>query len=282
MNAICQILKKELGLIPDQIQLLSGGDINQVYHCIFKKKEFVIKLNIATKYPEMFEKESKGLQLLSASKFNVPEPIANGTYNNHDYLILEYIKPGNEINWEKFGKNLANLHQITDENFGLNYDNFIGSLQQKNSLENSWEEFYSNNRLLYLSAKARDLQLLKKNDCNKIEQLCTQLNGLVPKTPPALIHGDLWAGNLISDIKNNPVLIDPAVYYGHPEMDWAMLCLFGNYPNIAFEKYNELIKLEPGFDQRKELHQLYPLLVHLILFGNAYYVSVMNIINKFN
>ena len=282
LDNINHIIQKEMGIIPEEIQPLSGGDINQVYHCIIKKKEVVIKLNIANKYPKMFEKESKGLQLLSASKFKIPLPIANGKYENHDYLILEYIKPGKEINWEKFGENLANLHQITNENFGLDYDNYIGSLYQKNSFENTWEGFYCNNRLLFLIEKARDLKLLTKYECDKVEKLCNQLNSLLPKTSPSLIHGDLWSGNLICDLENNPVLIDPAVYYGHPEMDWAMLCLFGNYPNIAFEKYNEIIKLEPGFNERKELHQLYPLLVHLILFGNSYYSSVMNIITKYN
>ena len=281
LDNISHIIQKEIGIIPEKIQLLLGGSINKVYHCILNKNEVVVKLNIANKYPEMFDKEIKGLQQLLASKFKIPQPIANGRYENHDYLILEYIKPGKEINWEKFGENLANLHLITNENFGLGYDNYIGSLQQINSFENNWEGFYSNNRLLFLIEKARDLQLFTKYDCDKVEKLCNKLNSLLPKASPSLIHGDLWSGNLMSDLENNPVLIDPAVYYGHPEMDWAMLCLFGNYPKIAFEKYNEIIKLEPGFNERKELHQLYPMLVHLILFGNTYYGSTMNIINKY-
>ena len=109
-----------------------------------------------------------------------------------------------------------------------------------------------------------------------------KLNELIPDTKPSLIHGDLWSGNLISDKNNEPVLIDPAVYYGHPEMDWAMLSLFGNYPTVAMEKYNEISSIEKDFEKRKELHQLYPLLVHLILFGKGYYRSVMSIIEKFN
>ena len=98
---------------------------------------------------------------------------------------------------------------------------------------------------------------------------------------PSLIHGDLWPGNLIYDQQNNPVLIDPAVYYGHPEMDWAMLSLFGTYPEVAIRSYCELYYLEKGYKDREEIYQLYPLLVHLILFGKSYYSQVKKIINKF-
>ena len=113
------------------------------------------------------------------------------------------------------------------------------------------------------------------------KKICSKLEDILPKTDPSLIHGDLWSGNLISDQNNYPVLIDPAVYYGHPEMDWAMLSLFGNYPTIAMEKYSEIKTMEKGFEKRKEIHQLYPILVHLILFGSGYYGSLKNIIKKF-
>ncbi len=282
MIVINKILQKVIAKTPKNIQLLTGGDINQVYHCTFDKQDLVVKLNSANKFPNMFKKEKKGLELLAKSTFKIPKPIAFGTLENFDYLIMEYIQPGNELNWIKFGQNLALMHQITNQNFGLDYDNYIGSIQQINNYEDGWEEFYSNFRLLPLTEKARNLQLILKNDVSKIEKICLKLNELIPNTKPSLIHGDLWSGNLISDKNNEPVLIDPAVYYGHPEMDWAMLSLFGNYPTIAMEKYNEINPSEKGFEKRKEIHQLYPLLVHLILFGEAYYSPVMNIVKKFN
>lgn len=282
MIVINKILKKVIAKTPKNIQLLTGGDINQVYHCTFDKQDLVVKLNSANKFPNMFEKEKKGLELLAKSTFKIPKPIAFGTLENFDYLVLEYIQPGSSINWEIFGEKLAELHRKTSTNFGLNYNNYIGSVQQINNCENTWEEFYSNFRLLPLTAKAIDLQLILKNDVSKIEKLCLKLNELIPSTKPSLIHGDLWSGNLICDIKNNPVLIDPAVYYGHPEMDWSMLSLFGNYPTIAMEKYNEINPIEKDFEKRKEIHQLYPLLVHLVLFGKLYYNSIMKIVNKFS
>ena len=282
MIVINKILQKVIAKTPKNIQLLTGGDINQVYRCTFDKQDLVVKLNSANKFPNMFEKEKKGLELLAKSTFKIPKPIAFGTLENYDYLILEYIHPGNSINWEMFGEKLAHLHNLTNPKFGLDYDNYIGSLLQKNSYKNSWEEFYTNHRILYLTSVARDKELLNKSDCIEIEKICAKLEDIIPKTDPSLIHGDLWSGNLISDKNNYPVLIDPAVYYGHPEMDWAMLSLFGNYPTAAMEKYNEIKTMEKGFEKRKEIHQLYPILVHLILFGSGYYESVINTVKKFN
>ena len=277
-NIVC----KEFGKKPSTVNSLSGGSINRVYHLVVEKVEFVIKINLSNRFPNMFEKEKKGLELLAKSSFKIPNPIAFGTLENFDYLVLEYIQPGSSINWEIFGFKLAQLHNITNSQFGLDHNNYIGSLEQNNNYKSTWEEFYSNFRLLPLTEKARDKQLILKSDVNKIEKLCLKLNELIPNTNPSLIHGDLWSGNLISDKNNEPVLIDPAVYYAHPEMDWAMLSLFGNYPTIAMEKYNEINPIEKDFEKRKEIHQLYPLLVHLILFGKGYYRSVMSIIEKFN
>jgi len=282
LEAVRQIIHQETGSIPEKVRTLKGGDINQVFHCLFRNQQFVIKLNNAKQYPKMFEKESKGLQLLSQSKFIVPKTKAFGTFEKYDYLILEYITPSKSINWETFGRYLAHLHLLSSPQFGLDHDNYIGSLKQNNTLENNWFDFYSNNRLLELTSQARDQQLLDRKDCIEIENICSILEEIVPACNPSLLHGDLWSGNLLATKTGVPALIDPAVYYGHPEMDWAMLDLFGSFPVISFEKYQEINPFEKGFEKRKEIHQLYPLLVHLILFGRGYYNSVMNIVKKFN
>ena len=282
MEAVRQIIQQETGSNPEQVLILKGGDINQVFHCLLSDKQFVIKLNNAKHYPEMFEKESKGLKLLSQSKFIVPKTKAVGTFEKYDYLILEYIPTSKSINWEIFGENLGHLHLLSTAQFGLDHDNYIGSLKQQNTLENNWFDFYSNHRLLELTSLARDQQLLDRKDCIAIETICGILQEIIPGCNPSLLHGDLWSGNLLATKTGAPALIDPAVYYGHPEMDWAMLGLFGGFPIISFEKYQEIYPLEKGFEKRKEIHQLYPLLVHLILFGRGYYNSVMNIVKKFN
>lgn len=282
MKSISEIIQYETGYKPQVLKRLNGGDINQVYHCITQKNQFVVKVNYSEKYPNMFEKEKKGLELLNKSSFIIPKVFTSGSLKQLDYLILEYIKPSKSINWEIFGKNLASLHQITSQEFGLDYDNYIGSIEQINSCDKNWFDFYANKRLILITKLARNKNLLTKKDCNDIERLCNSLKDIIPNSIPSLIHGDLWHGNIISAENGVPVLIDPAVYYGHPEIDWAMLDLFGNFPKISFDTYNEINPLEIGFQNRKYIYQLYPLLVHLVLFGSGYYSAVIRIVKKYS
>ena len=282
MKYIVEIIQYETGDKPQFLKKLNGGDINQVYHCITKKNQFVVKANYSKKYPEMFEKEKKGLELLTKSSFIIPKVFSSGNLKQLNYIVLEYIKPGKDINWKKFGENLASLHQITNNEFGLDHNNYIGSIEQINSYEKNWFDFYANKRLILLMELARNKNLLNSKDCNKIERICNFLNDIIPNSVPSLIHGDLWTGNIMSSENSLPVLIDPAVYFGHPEIDWAMLDLFGNFPQISFDTYNEIKPLELGFQDRKDIYQLYPLLVHLVLFGSGYYSNVMRIVQKYS
>ena len=281
LKFISEIIEHETGSVPHKIIRLQGGDINQVYHCFTKNNQLVVKVNIAGKFPNMFEKEKKGLELLKPSNFLIPKIFSIGSFRKLDYLILEYIKPGKAINWEKFGENLANLHQLSNNKFGLGYDNYIGSINQINTYENNWLNFYTNHRIIHLMIVARNKNLLNYQDCRKIESMCGSFKDFIPFTLPSLLHGDLWSGNIICSENGSPVLIDPAVYFGHPEIDWAMLDLFGNYPQYSFEIYNEINPLEKGFEERKSIHQLYPLLVHLVLFGRSYYSSVMSKVKRY-
>ena len=282
LRTISEIIHYETGEPPKFLKKLNGGDINQVYHCITEKNQFVVKANYTEKYPGMFEKEKKGLELLNKSSFIIPKVFAIGSLKQLDYLVLEYIKPGKEINWKKFGEKLAGLHQITNNMFGLDHNNYIGTIEQINSYEKNWFDFYANKRLILLTEMARNQNLLTNKDCDEIEHICNFLKDIIPNSVPSLIHGDLWTGNIMSLDNGFPVLIDPAVYFGHPEMDWAMLDLFGNYPKISFDTYNEINPLELGFLERKDIYQLYPLLVHLVLFGSGYYSNVMRIVKKYS
>ena len=282
MYPINDIILSQFGEKPKQISILNGGDINQVFKVELYNQNLVIKLNNSKDLPQLFEKEKKGLELLSQSNFIIPKAHLYGTYKSYDFLIIDYIETGRNLNWGDFGEKLAQLHQIEGKHFGLDHDNYIGSLMQVNEQCNEWIEFYTNHRLLALTAKARDQGLFERKHCLWIEKLCQKLDELIPTCYPSLIHGDLWSGNLLTDKSGQPVLIDPAVYYGHPEMDWAMLSLFGNYPEEAMRSYLNISNLEVGFEHRKEIHQLYPLLVHLVLFGKGYYNPVMKIVNKFS
>ena len=279
---IKEILFKELNETTSEIEPLSGGDINLVYRCKLESQTVVIKINDKDLFPEMFKKEELGLKLLSKSSFLVPEVFSVGQNNQNAYIIIEYIKGGDPLNWELFGRNLAFLHNIHDPSFGLDHDNYIGSLKQTNTFKDSWTDFYLENRILHLMEMAVDKGLMNYESSKKIESINKKIDSIIPQKKPSLLHGDLWSGNLISDPKGNPALIDPAVYFGHPDVDWAMLHLFGSPPNRAIEAYNEVIPLGSNWKERLEIHQLYPLLVHLILFGKGYYESVMKIVKKYS
>tara|TARA_Y100000768_G_scaffold104450_1_gene76504 strand:+ start:1463 stop:2311 length:849 start_codon:yes stop_codon:yes gene_type:complete len=281
VRIINTIIEKYLDSKLKKVERLSGGSINEVYLCHLSNNKIVLKINDKKLYPKMFEKEKEGLNIIRKCGFKTPEVIEEGCYDSYNYIAIEYVKSGKELNWEVFGIELALLHLNQNDKFGLEYDNYIGSLNQTNTFEDNWKDFYTQHRILPLAKIAIDKQLIEKKDNKKIEKLCSKLDKLVSNCKPSLIHGDLWPGNLIYDQQNNPVLIDPAVYYGHPEMDWAMLSLFGTYPEVAIRSYCELYYLEKGYKDREEIHQLYPLLVHLILFGKSYYSQVKKIINKF-
>ena len=281
MYPINNIIERHFGREPSQIVKLTGGDINEVYQVFLKEKSVVIKINNSQSIPQLFEKEKKGLELLSKSTFVVPKPIKTDSIDNLQYLIMDYIEQGSELNWAVFGEKLAQLHQIQEKYFGLDHNNYIGSLKQVNQECGAWSEFYTNHRLIALTAKARDQGLFEKKHCNWVEKLCQRLDELIPACKPSLIHGDLWSGNLLIDTSGHPVLIDPAVYYGHPEMDWAMLSLFGSYPVEALDHYQNLHPLEKGLNERKDIHQLYPLMVHLILFGKGYLNGVESTLKKY-
>ena len=277
-----QIIKQELNSNIKELSQLGGGSINSVFLVELEKSKIVLKINDSLRFPGMFENEKKGLLKLNASGVQTPQVIFERSKDNLAFLALEYIPNGNFGNWELFGEKLAALHTNKNEFFGLDYDNYIGSLRQVNKKENNWKGFDSNQRLLHLTKFAFDKELLSKTDSKKMEELCNKLDTYLPFAKPSLIHGDLWSGNLIFDGQGKPVFIDPAIYYGHPEMDWAMLSLFGSYPETAMKSYCNIIPLENNYFEREKLYQLYPLLVHLILFGRSYYRDISEILNFYS
>ena len=277
-----QIIKQELNSNIKELSQLGGGSINSVFLVELEKSKIVLKINDSLRFPGMFENEKKGLLKLNASGVQTPQVIFERSKDNLAFLALEYIPNGNFGNWELFGEKLAALHTNKNEFFGLDYDNYIGSLRQVNKKENNWKGFYSNQRLLHLTKFAFDKELLSKTDSKKMEELCNKLDTYLPFAKPSLIHGDLWSGNLIFDGQGKPVFIDPAIYYGHPEMDWAMLSLFGSYPETAIKSYCNIIPLENNYFEREKIYQLYPLLVHLILFGRSYYRDISEISNFYS
>jgi len=256
-----------------EIKPVYGGSINESFAIYTEREHFFIKINSASAFPKMFEKEKIGLELLKASSpLTVPLAYLVGEFNGSSFLLMEYIDSTSAMLnfWEDFGRGLAQLHQNTQDSFGLDHDNYIGTLVQKNSRNADWPAFFIENRLHYQAKLAFDKGRLEKTLLYDLEKLYLKLNVIFPKESPVLLHGDLWSGNFMVGKLGEPVIMDPAVYFGHREMDLAMMHLFGGFDRKLFDAYHEVYPLENGWENRIEVCNLYPLLVHVNLFGGSY------------
>lgn len=262
---------------------IDGGSINSTYKISCKHHAFFVKTNTVLVFENGFKEEVLGLQFLQNHSVLVPNIILEGAFNNHIYLVLEWIERGVQSNkfFLNFGLQLANLHQQKGEKFGLEYSNYMGQLHQKNTFFNSFSEFFIENRLKPQVKLAFNTNKLQHMHLVQFENLYQKLTCIFPTEKPCAVHGDLWSGNFINSKNEKAVFIDPAVHYGHREVDMAMTLLFGGFSSDFYNSYQENYPLEKGFKNRKDYYNLYPLLIHLNLFGNSYLKSVENIITKF-
>ena len=260
-----------------------GGDINEAYRVETDQEILFLKINSRNHFPKMFEAEQKGLMLLSDSAFTVPKPKVVGELGDYQFLIMQWIEKGNPSSdfWQQFGRSLAQLHKTESDNFGLDYDNYIGSLQQSNTPHKTWSDFYREERLRPQMQLASKNGLLSHTMSHGFDVLFNRLDEIYPTKKPALVHGDLWSGNMMPALKGNPCIYDPAVYFGHREMDLAMMALFGGFGEKWVDTYNAVYPLENGWQDRLEISQLYPLMVHVSLFGASYARRVETILQKF-
>ena len=173
------------------------------------------------------------------------------------------------------------MHQHTSDTFGLDQDNFIGRLPQRNTRHKNWTDFYTYERLWPQLELAKRKGLLKDNEYPKSEHIKNQLNYLFENVKPTLLHGDLWSGNYLISKDGTPYLIDPAAYFGHHEIDIAMSKLFGGFGDTFYSAYLNHVPTDKFTSARIEIYQLYYLLVHLNMFGNSYYGSVISILKTY-
>jgi fructosamine-3-kinase len=263
---------------------LGGGSINDAWRLETDAGRFCLKTNNADRFPSMFEAEADGLRRLrDAGPLRVPEVIAHGEDHDDSFLLMEWVESGNSgpAFWADFGCGLAQLHRHTQEHFGLDRQNYIGSLVQRNAPAGEWPSFFIHQRLEPQLKLARDRKRVEAGMAFRFERLFHQLDKLFPAEPPALLHGDLWSGNFLCDSQGRPVLIDPAVYYGHREMDLAMTKLFGGFDEALYTAYHAEWPLEKGWVERVDLCNLYPLLVHVNLFGGGYVEQVEAVLRRF-
>lgn len=283
MNQIASIVGElEVGHLLSQ-KAISGGSINDAFQIETTDGTFFLKLNSASRFPNMFEAEKRGLKLLGESSFQVPKPFKVGVVDDTQFILMEWIEQGspNEGFWDDFGRSLAELHLISSERFGLYHDNYIGSLRQTNSERNTWAEFYREKRLIPQTKFAEQQGRLTMRMKRGFDALFREFENLFPVEKPSLLHGDLWSGNMMVAETGSPSIFDPAVYYGHREMDLAMMALFGGFGDAWIRAYNEVYPLENGWQERIPIGQLYPLMVHVNLFGGGYGRSVESTLQKF-
>ena len=283
-QSLKELLLKDQRIEIQNEQIVSGGDINQSYKLSTNRGEFFLKLNNNVPH-DFFEKEAEGLNELRESDSNliIPKVIAVGRTESDTpgFLLMEFIHDSGAGDSFQFGMELAKLHQKKRPLFGLNSDNYIGSLPQSNRDHKSWADFFNHERIHPQLKMAVDSGKLSRTFISNWGEISKRLNERFPNCQPSLLHGDLWGGNYLFDKKGLAVLIDPAVYYGHPEMDLAFTRMFGGFSEEFYEGYESISPLEPGFTDRISLYNLYPLLVHANLFGGHYISQVEHQLKRF-
>jgi protein-ribulosamine 3-kinase len=262
---------------------LSGGDINEAWEARTSSGSRVFVKTNARAPADMFEAEAHGLDWLRRSgALRIPTVLAVGA--QPPFLVLEHLGSGRPRSGfdEALGRGLAELHRTGAAGFGLERDNFIGRLPQTNATRASWSVFYRETRLAPMVERATRAGHLSSSVARDFDRLYATRDDLVGSDePPSRLHGDLWGGNLHVDDEGAPCLIDPAVYGGHREIDLAMMKLFGGFGSRVFEAYDEAWPLPPGAGERVGLYQLYPLLVHVNLFGGSYAASVRRELGRY-
>ena len=252
-------------------QAIGGGSINHAYRISDGVTAFFVKTN-RSHLAYMFEAEALGLQaIVDTGTIKAPQPITHGVHGSDCYAVMSWLDLGGQPDSQLFAQKLAAMHQHEAERFGFAIDNSIGSTPQVNTWTDDWVEFWREHRLGY------QLELARENGFGHrlydlgqdLRQRCNAFfTDYQPR--PSLLHGDLWSGNWAGDRQGEPVIFDPAVYYGDREADLAMMELFGSPGRAFFAAYDEAYPIDAGYSQRKTLYNLYHILNHANLFGSSY------------
>ena len=262
------------------LRALGGGCVGEVYAAEVGGQRVVVKAGAPG---SKLDVEGWMLRTLS-ERSSLPVP---GVIHDEDtLLIMEFVESGGRVDAgaERHAADLlADLHTITAEGFGCDRDTLIGSLHQPNPWTGSWIEFFGEQRLVHMAETARERGALNERDVDAVRDLASRL-GLWLDEPeaPSLIHGDVWGGNVLCRNGRIAAFIDPAVYYAHPEVELAFITLFGTFGEAFFARYAGSRRIREGFfETRRDLYNLYPLLVHAALFGGGYVSGVRSTLRRF-
>ncbi|MEX2512616.1 MAG: fructosamine kinase family protein [Cyclobacteriaceae bacterium] len=265
-----------------EYHLVAAGNLNQAIYLKTAQQEYFLKTNHQNN-PDIYKRESEGLDWTrNHCSLHVPKVIVTGTYGDTQYLLMEWIRASRSHPdySEKLAEGLAELHMCTRKKFGLDVNNYISVLPQNNEPEMDWTSFFIQKRLEPMIQRAFYEGYISEKSLKEFRMIYPKLNDFFPHEKPSLLHGDLWSGNVMVNSLGFPSLIDPAVYFGHREMDLAFSKLFGGFDPSFYKAYQEVFPLDPGFEQRVEVYNLYPLLVHLNLFGTTYLSGITRVVKK--
>ena len=266
---ISQVTEEEFKV--EKHRSVSGGCINQGYALTGNGLTYFVKVNHASQV-EMFAAEALGLkQMLATQTIRVPRPICWGMTESTSYLVLEWLEfgRGTSQSWDEMGRKLAAMHQASGATqFGWERNNTIGSTPQINTWTPRWADFFAEHRIGYQLQLARRRGGIFPDISQVVEVVRDRLAERNPQ--PSLVHGDLWSGNAAVTDGGEPVILDPATYYGDREVDIAMTELFGSFPAAFYRGYNTAFALDEGYQQRKTIYNLYHILNHFNLFGGGY------------
>ncbi len=261
-----------------------GGSINQCVRWETEGGPLFVKLATASQFG-MFEAEAEGLaELRRAETIRVPRVRGSGLCGDTAFLALEWIDFGSSSAHSEalLGQRLARLHRVTAPGFGWHRDNTIGATPQRNDWATDWPRFFAERRLGF------QLELAERQDqagrlIDRGRRLCAGIERFFDegyRPSPSLLHGDLWGGNWAADAHGEPVIFDPAVYYGDREADLAMTRLFGGFGRAFYSAYEREWPLEPGAADRVLLYNLYHVLNHWNLFGGGYRAQAEAMIDR--
>lgn len=268
------------------VRALGGGDINQAARVETEAGPFFLKYH-AHPPAAFFSAEAAGLQLLAAvGGPRVPEPVAWDDEARPAWLLLTWLEGGGprEAAAAWLGEELARVHRALQPQgrYGLDRDNYCGLTPQANGWSDNWISFFRERRLGHQMVLAAGRGRLPAHRRRRVERLLARLDEWLPAQPPAsLLHGDLWGGNWLPLADGTAALIDPAVSYGHREADLAFTELFGGFPSSFRAAYETAWPLDPDYRLRRDLYNLYHLLNHLNLFGEAYGASVDRVLKQY-
>ena len=280
MSDLARAVGEALGSRVTALEPVAGGDVNEGHRATLADGTEVFVKSHADPPPGFYASEARGLAWLAEARaVGVPEVLAvREGGDGPAFLALAWVETrgrGGDFD-DQLGTGLAALHAAGARELGADADGYIASLPQPNGALPSWPAFYWRRRLEPLARRAVDEGRLPAEAIDAFGRLADRLGDLCgPPEPPARLHGDLWAGNVLAGPEGEPWLVDPAAHGGHREVDLAMMRLFGGFGPRCFAAYEEAAPLAAGHEERVGLYQLHPLLVHALLFGGHYGSSVM-------